>query len=345
MEITINRKPDPPAGLDGNEPPGPMVVNCAAYDRDGRRLPDITLDQISDVLARPDTFVWVGVHEPDEALLEKLQEEFDLHDLAVEDAHHAHQRPKIEAYGDSLFVVLHTAQEVKCNLAFGETHIFMGRRYLLTVRHGASVSYQPARFRCEREPEMLALGPSYALYVVVDYIVDNFLPITQAYREELEELEEAIFHQEFDRRIIQRLYELKKELVTLRLAIAPMQDILNQLMRLHPGLVREEVRVFYRDVFDHATRVKEACDTMSEMLSAAMSVNLAMVSVGQNEVVKKLAGWAGIIAFPTLIASIYGMNFEKMPELGWTLGYPLALVTMFGVSALLYWRLKKSGWL
>jgi magnesium transporter len=234
---------------------------------------------------------------------------------------------------------------VKCNLAFGETHIFLGRRYLLTVRHGASLSYQPARHRCEREPEMLALGPSYALYAVLDYVVDNFLPITQAFRGELEELEEAIFHQSFDRRTIQRLYELKKELVTLRLAIAPMQDILNQLMRLHPGMVRDEVRVFFRDVFDHATRVKEACDTMGEMLSAAMSVNLAMVTVGQNEVVKKLAGWAGIIAFPTLIASIYGMNFEKMPELGWTLGYPLALVTMFGVSALLFWRLRKSGWL
>ena len=344
MDITITQRPDPsppatePAG-------GRMVVNCAAYDRSRQRLPQISLDQISDVLALPDTFVWVGVHEPDEALLAKLQEEFDLHDLAVEDAHHAHQRPKIEAYGDSLFIVLHTAQEVKCNLEFGETHIFMGRRYLLTVRHGASLSYQPARLRSEREPEMLALGPSYALYAVVDYIVDNFLPITQAFREELEELEEAIFHQEFDRRTIQRLYELKKELVTLRLAIAPMQDILNQLMRLHPGLVRDEVRVFFRDVFDHATRVKEACDTMSEMLSAAMSVNLAMVSMGQNEVVKKLAGWAGIIAFPTLIASIYGMNFEKMPELSWAFGYPLALGAMFGLSALLYWRLRKSGWL
>jgi magnesium transporter len=345
MDITINLRPDPPEACPAPGTAASMVVNCAAYDREGHRLPEITLDQISDVLAEPDTFVWVGVHEPDEPLLSKLQEEFDLHDLAVEDAHNAHQRPKIEAYGDSLFIVLKTAQEVKCNLAFGETHIFMGRRYLLTVRHGASLSYQPARHRCEREPEMLALGPSYALYAVVDYIVDNFLPITQAFREELEELEEAIFHQEFDRRTIQRLYELKKELVTLRLAIAPMQDILNQLMRLHPGLVREEVRVFFRDVFDHATRVKEACDTMSEMLSAAMSVNLAMVTVGQNEVVKKLAGWAGIIAFPTLIASIYGMNFEKMPELSWRFGYPLAVVAMFGVSAFLYWRLKKSGWL
>lgn len=342
MDIQINLKSDP---VGEREPPTPMVVNCAAYDRDGRRLPEITLDQISDVLEQPDTFVWVGVHEPDEALLGKLQEEFGLHDLAVEDAHHAHQRPKIEAYGDSLFVVLHTAQEVRCNIAFGETHIFMGRRYLLTVRHGASLSYQAPRARCEREPELLALGPSYALYSVVDFIVDNFLPITEAFRGELEELESAIFRQEFNRETIQRLYVLKKELVTLRLAIAPMQDILNQLMRFHPGLVRDEVRVFFRDVFDHATRVKEACDTMGEMLSAAMSVNLAMVSVGQNEVVKRLAGWAGIIAFPTLIASIYGMNFEQMPELGWSFGYPLALGSMFGVSAFLYWRLRKAGWL
>lgn len=344
MEIKFNITPDPQPAGDMADPPQPMVVNCAAYDLSGRRLPDIMLDQISDVLAQPDTFVWVGVHEPDEALLEKLQEEFDLHDLAVEDAHHAHQRPKIEGYGDSLFIVLHTAQEVNCNIAFGETHIFMGKRYLLTVRHGASLSYQPARLRSEREPDMLALGPSYALYSVVDYIIDNFLPITESFREELEDLEEAIFQQQFDRGTIQRLYELKKELVTLRLAIAPTQDILNQLMRMHPGLVHEEVRVFFRDVFDHATRVKEACDTMSEMLSAAMNVNLAMVTVGQNEVVKKLAGWAGIIAAPTLVASIYGMNFEKMPELDWVFGYPLALATMFGVSALLFWRLRKSGW-
>jgi len=345
VDITLNRKPEVQLPAANPYSAASMVVNCAAYDRTGKRLPEFTLDRISDVLAEPDTFVWVGVHEPDEVLLEKLQEEFGLHDLAIEDAHHAHQRPKIESYGESLFVVLHTAQEIKCSIAFGETHIFMGKRYLLTVRHGASLSYQTPRTRCEREPELLAIGPSYALYTVVDYIVDNFLPITEAFRDQLLELEAAIFNQDFDRSTIKRLYELKKELVTLRLAIAPMQDILNQLMRFHPTLVREEVRVYFRDVFDHATRVKEACDTMSEMVSAAMSVNLAMVSVGQNEVVKQLAGWAGIIAVPTLVASIYGMNFERMPELALPYGYPVAVASMFGVAATLYWRLKKAGWL
>src|SRR5687768_688225 len=188
-----------------------MVVNCVAYDARGVRLPDITLDQISDVLEKPDTFVWVGLHEPDEALLEKLQEEFGLHDLAIEDAHHAHQRPKIEVYGDSLFVVLHTAQEVNCRIAFGETHIFMGQRYLLTVRHGPSLSYSGVRARGEREPELLALGPSYGLYAVFDFIVDNFQPIVESFQGELAALESAIFEGEFKRDTVERLYELKKE--------------------------------------------------------------------------------------------------------------------------------------
>jgi magnesium transporter len=326
-------------------PTTPMVVNCVAYDDKGRRLPDISLDQISDVLKLPDTFVWVGLHEPTEELLVKLQEEFGLHDLAVEDAHHAHQRPKIEVYGDSLFVVLHTAQEVNCKIEFGETHIFMGQRYLLTVRHGASLSYSPARMRCEREPELLALGPSYALYAVMDFVTDNFQPMVHAFQSELAALESAIFTNEFKRDTIERLYDLKKELVTLRLAIAPMQDILNQLIRFHQTLVREEVRPYFRDVFDHALRVKEASDTMSEMVTAAMSVNLAMVSVGQGEVVKRLAGWAGLLAAPTLIASWYGMNFEHMPELGGRFSYAIMIGLTIAVCVVLYRVLKRAKWL
>ena len=323
----------------------PMVVNCVAYDSKGARLPDITLDQISDVLEMPDSFVWVGLHEPDEALLEKLQEEFNLHDLAVEDAHHAHQRPKIEVYGDSLFVVLHTAQEVNCKIEFGETHIFMGQRYLLTVRHGPSLSYAPVRSRGEREPELLALGPSYGLYAVFDFIVDNFQPIVEAFQGELAALESAIFEGEFKRDTVERLYELKKELVTLRLAIAPMQDILNQLMRFHHSLVREEVRLYFRDVFDHAMRVKEASDTMSEMVTAAMSVNLAMVSVQQGEVVKRLAGWAALLAAPTLIASWYGMNFKYMPELEGRFSYLALIGVVIVVCVGLFRVLKRARWL
>ncbi len=332
-----------------NEPPvrgrSQMVVNCVAYGRDGRRLPEITLDEISDVLEQPDTFVWVGLHEPDEALLAKLQEEFNLHDLAVEDAHNAHQRPKIESYGDSLFVVLQTAQEVNCQIVFGETHIFLGARYLVTVRHGASLSYATARARCEREPELLALGPSYGLYAVLDFIVDQFMPIAQEFRDELSRLESEIFEQAFRRSTVQRLYELKKELVTLRLAIAPMQDILNQLMRFHSGLVRDEVRVYFRDVHDHVVRVKEAADTVSEMLTAAMSVNLAMVSVGQNEVVKRLAGWAALLAVPTLVASWYGMNFEHMPEFSGRYSYWILIGVVTIMCGAVYWLLKRARWL
>jgi magnesium transporter len=337
MEITITRTNSPPVT--------PMVVNCVAYDTSGRRLPPITLEEISDVLQRPDTFVWVGLHEPSEDLLEKLQEEFGLHDLAIEDAHHAHQRPKIEAYGDSLFVVLHTVQEVDCRIQFGETHVFLGQRYLLSVRHGASLSYQTARARCEREPELLALGPSYCLYAVLDFVVDNFQPIARAFRDELQELESEIFQQDFRRQTIQRLYELKKELVTLRLAISPMQDIVSQLVRLHPTVIKEGVRVYYRDVLDHVVRVKESADTMSEMLSAAMSVNLAMVSVGQNEVVKRLAGWAALLAAPTLITSWYGMNFEHMPELQGRYSYGILIGVVVVVCGGVYALLKRAKWL
>jgi magnesium transporter len=326
-------------------PASPMVVNCVAYDRHGKRLPPLDIEQISDVLKQEDSFVWVGLHEPTEAMLEKLQEEFGLHDLAVEDAHHAHQRPKIEVYGDSLFLVLHTAQEVNCRIEFGETHIFLGPRYLLTVRHGASLSYAPARTRCEREPEMFAHGPSYALYAVLDFVIDNFQPIVRSFKDELAALESAIFEHDFNRDTIARLYELKKELVTLRLAVSPMQDILNQLVRFHASLVKEEVRPYFRDVYDHVVRVKEASDTMSEMLTAAMSVNLAMVSVGQGEVVKRLAGWAALLGAPTLIASWFGMNFKHMPELSGPYSYYVTIGVTIAVCVALYRLLKRAKWL
>jgi magnesium transporter len=322
-----------------------MVVNLAAYDRAGRRLPPITLDQISDVLKRHDTFVWMGLHEPDEALLEKLQEEFGLHDLAIEDAHKAHQRPKIDVYGDTLFVVLRTAQVAGGKCRFGETHAFLGARFLVTVRHGPSLSYAPVRSRVEREPELLALGPSYCFYAVFDFIVDNFQPIVEAFQGELAALENAIFEHEFNREMVERLYDLKRELVTLRLAIAPAQDISNQLMQSYPTLVRDEVRPYFRDVHDHVVRVKESSDAMNEMVSAAVTVNVAMVSVGQGEVVKRLAGWAALLAAPTLIASWYGMNFRHMPELGWRYSYAIVAAVTGVVCVVLYRVLKRARWL
>lgn len=323
----------------------PVVVNCVAYGADGSRAREITVAEISDVLATPDQWVWVGLREPDESLLEVIQEEFGLHELAVEDAHNAHQRAKIEVYGDSLFIVMHTAQTVNGKIEFGETHIFLGRRYLVTVRHGASLSYAGARRACEQDTELLALGPSYALHAVLDFIVDNFFPIVREFREDLQALEEEVFEDTFKRTTIRKLYDLKKELVTLRLAVAPVQDILNQLVRQYPNLVREEVRPYFRDVYDHAARINEATDTMREMLTAAISVNLALVGVAQNEVVKRLAGWAALLAAPTLIASWYGMNFHDMPELSGRWSYPTLIAFTLCVCTVLYFVLKRAKWL
>jgi magnesium transporter len=321
------------------------VINCAVYDRQGERR-DVSLDAISDVLAVDDgSFVWVGLYEPEEALLDKLQEEFGLHDLAVEDAQHAHQRPKIEAYGNSLFVAVHTAQVVEDRIRFGETHAFLGPRYLVTVRHGASLSYSPVRARVEREPELLALGPTYALYAVLDFIVDNYLPIVSEFRDSLNALEQDVFAETFRRDTIVKLYELKRELTQLRLAVAPMQDILSQLTRIHGALVPEEVRLYFRDVLDHALRVNESTDTLREMLTAAMSVNLSLVTIAQGEVVKRLAGWAALLAAPTLIASWYGMNFVHMPELAGKYSYPVLIGVVAAVCIGLYAYLKKVRWL
>ncbi|OZB69459.1 MAG: hypothetical protein B7X33_03375 [Lysobacterales bacterium 13-68-4] len=233
---------------------------------------DITLDAISDVLAEDDSFVWVGLHEPDEPLLEKLQEEFDLHDLAIEDAHHAHQRTKIESYGDSLFIVVQTAQLVAGKLAFGETHIFLGPRYLVTVRHGASLSYAPARRTCEHSPELLAHGPSYGLYGVLDFIVDNLMPIVRDFREELQELEQDIFAETFNRETVKRLYDMQRDLMTLRLAVAPLQDVISQLVRLHPNLISDDLRAYFRDVYDHVFRVNESVSAMREMLGVTAAL-------------------------------------------------------------------------
>ena len=327
-----------------NPLPG-CVVNCAAYDRTGKRL-DVSLDAISDVLAVDDgSFVWVGLYEPEEGLLDKLQEEFGLHDLAIEDAQHAHQRPKLEAFGNTLFVAVHTAQQVDDHVRFGETHMFIGPRFLVTVRHGASLTFAIVRDRLERDPELLAHGPTVALHAVLDFIVDNYQPIVSDFEDELDALEQDVFAETYKRGTIQRLYGLRKELTHMRMAVAPMQDILAQLIRTPVVAIPEEVKPYFRDVLDHVARVGDSIDTLREMVSAAMSVNLSLVTVAQGEIVKKLAGWAGLLAAPTLIASWYGMNFKHMPELQGRYSYAvlIGLVALFCV--LLYRYLRKVRWL
>lgn len=322
----------------------PMVVNSAVY-RNGHRVRDIAISELGEALAEPDTFVWVGLHEPDEALMKQVQEELDLHDLAVEDAHRAHQRPKLETYGESLFVVLRTAQLLQGTIQFGETHLFVAPRYVVSVRHGASLSYAPVRTLCESTPELLAKGAGYVLYAIMDFVVDNYLPIVNSYEDELTSIEDAIFASTSRRNTTERLYSLKRELIALRRAASPVAEVCNTLVHLAPTLISEDIRPYYRDIADHIVRMIESMDQMRELVTTALQVNLSMVSIGQNEVVKKLAGWAAILAVPTLIASLYGMNFKHMPELDWTFGYPLMLGVTFVICILVYRRLRRAQWL
>jgi magnesium transporter len=323
------------------------VVNSVAY-ADGRRVAEVALEDISEVLKQDiDRFIWIGLHAPDEPLLRKVQAEFGLHDLAIEDALRAHQRPKLERYDDCLFVVLRTARKDPDSrqLETGETHIFVGARYVVTVRHGSSLSYAAVRTRCEAAPALLAQGPGFVLYALMDFIVDHYFPVVEALEEELEHLEEEIFGGRFNRDTTSRIYRLKRDLLELKRAVSPLVDICNRLTRSDLDLIQEGTRPYFRDVHDHVIRINEVIDTLRELLTAALEANLSMVSVSQNEVVKRLTGWGAIVAVPTLIASIYGMNFAAMPELGWRFGYPFVLAVMVAVCGFLYYRFKRSGWL
>lgn len=321
------------------------VVNCFAYSPAGRRTP-IRMEAISDAIADPKTgFVWVGVNDPDEALLDTLQEEFGLHDLAIEDARNAHQRPKLEAYGKTLFLALHTVQMVDGRISFGETQVFLGENFLLTVRHGGSLSYASVRERFEREPELLGHGPAFALYGVLDFIVDNYQPTVEACHAELDALEHDVFSETYSRQTISRLYALKKDLTRMRMAIAPMQDILAQLSRSAQVHVSDEAKLYFRDVHDHAVRLNDSIDILRDMLTAAMNMNLSLVTIAQGEVVKKLAGWAALLAAPTLITSWYGMNFRHMPELEGRYSYAMVIGVVIVTCLGLYRYLKKVRWL
>ncbi len=321
-----------------------MIMKCVAYQQ-GIRLSDITIEDISEVLKQEDTFVWLGLREPDNKLLEKIQQEFSLHELAIEDTRTAHQRAKLEEYGDSLFVVLHTAFLTQDSVDFGETHLFIGSRFLVSVRHGASTSYQKVREQCECKPQHLAKGSSFALYAIMDYIVDNYLPVLDGLQIRFECVENAIFQNRPSRQTMEQLYELKRELLLLQNAIMPLIDICNELMRFHGTIIHPDVSVYFRDIADHVKRINQAIAAMREMLIAAMQVHLTFETVRQNEVVKRLAGWGAILAIPTMVFSWYGMNFKYMPELDWEFSYPIAIGVVTLSCILLYIRLKRFGWL
>ena len=322
------------------------VVASVAY-ANGRRLGEVAIPDISEVLEQPGRFVWIGLHDPDDEVLKEVQQEFSLHDLAIEDAARAHQRPKLERYGDSLFVVLRTAHLDRPTgaIEFGETHLFVGANYVVSIRHGASLPYVEVRARCEASPDLLAKGPVFVLYALMDFIVDQYFPLVDSFEDRLEELEDDIFQQTLTRQTTERIYQLKRNLLEVKRAVVPLVDMCNRLVRTDSALIPEDARVYFRDVYDHTIRINEMIDTLRELLTTALEANLSLISVSQNEAMKRLAGWAAIIAVPTMIAGIYGMNFKFMPELDWVLGYPVAMGTMLAACGFLYYRFRRSGWL
>jgi magnesium transporter len=321
-----------------------MVVGCAGYE-DGRKVADLDINQLDSFEIRKGRFVWIGLHEPNQELMQKVQQRFGLHELAIEDALRAHQRPKLDVYGEALFMVLQTAQRVEHATQFGETHVFVGRGYVISIRHGASSSYKEVRQRCESTPRMLKKGEDFVLYALMDFVVDNYIPVVDAMESEVGELEEHVFKREFKRRTIEQIYELKRDLLALRHAVAPVIDMANRLMRFDLPVIDKDTHPYFRDVLDHAIRVNESVDYLRELLDSALESNLLLASLDQSEITKKLASWAAILAVPTAVAGIYGMNFEFMPELRSPFGYPAALAGIFLVCGLLYWRFKRVRWL
>ncbi|MBC7685259.1 MAG: magnesium/cobalt transporter CorA [Bdellovibrionales bacterium] len=321
-----------------------MLINCVAY-QEGKKLSDITVEAISDYIAVPDCFVWVALREPEREELAVMKEEFGLHELAVEDAQRGNQRPKIEEYGDSLFVVVRTVELDEQELVEGEVDIFVAEKYVLSCRNHVNVGFLGVRARAEREPQLLSKGSSFVLYALMDAVVDRYFPVVDMLESELELIEERIFIKGSQRDNIERLYELKRKVLVLRHAVAPLLDAVG---KLHGGRVPafcRDTQDYFRDVQDHLYRISLSLDTIRDTIGTAIQVNLSMVAIEEGEVNKRLAAYAAIFAVFTAFAGIWGMNFEYMPELKTRWGYPLALGIMISVAGYMYRRFKRAGWL
>ncbi|MBT9503523.1 MAG: magnesium and cobalt transport protein CorA [Burkholderiaceae bacterium] len=321
-----------------------MLINCAVYQH-GEKLADVAPEDLGAHLDQPDTFVWVALRDAGATELEPYRRLFNLHSLAVEDASHGHQRPKVDEYGEELFVVMHLIDWVNGELSLGEVAVFVGPHYVLSVRNGSKLHFLGVRERCEREPELLRHGPSFVLYALMDAVVDRYFPILDILESELEEVEQSIFTPGAASDNIQRLYGLKRRLMLLRRAVAPMLEMLSKLHggRTPPICARSED--YFRDVADHLARIHGAIESVRETIGTAIQANLSMVAIEDSNVTKRLAAWAGIFAAATAFAGIWGMNFEGMPELKWQWGYPAALGLITTVCLGLWWRFKRAGWL
>jgi magnesium transporter len=323
-----------------------VIIDCAIYENGVRRDGRVDLAHAYDVRHQPGKFVWIGLYEPTEEEFDSLRREFDLHPLAVEDAIHAHQRPKVEVYEEMVLLVLKTVRYVDPTevIELGEVLVFMGDDFLITVRHGEASSLAQVREELDADPERLRHGPSAALHAILDHIVDDYQPAIDGLDTDIDEVEEQLFSGE---RVnpAERIYRLQREVLSFRKATAPLVEPIEKLARGHYAQIHTEVRDYFRDVNDHLIRVRDQLDAMRDLLSSSLHANLAQVGVRQNEDVRRISAWVAIIAVPTAIAGIYGMNFEDMPELRWHLGYPAALLLMLVVCTLLYRYFRRVGWL
>ena len=321
-----------------------MIVNCVAY-QDGRKLADIKVEQISEYVKRPECFVWVAMKDPTDAELETMRQEFDLHPLAVEDARNGHQRPKVEEYGDSLFTVMHIVELKGDEAEVAEVDVFTGPNYVLSLRRGTEHGFVAVRERTEREPELLRHGSGFVLYALMDNVVDRYFPVLDALETELEKLEERIFAGSSYKAIIEELYTLKHKAMVLRHAVDPLIEATH---RLYGGRVPQVcigTQEYFRDIHDHLIRVSQGLDGLRDTVATAMSVNLSLITLSENEVTKRLASYAALVAVPTMIAGIYGMNFKNMPELEIPWMYPVILLVMAGLDLYIWRKLRKAGWL
>ena len=321
-----------------------MLVNCVVY-QEGKKLADIAVEDIGRHVSRPECFVWVAVRDPEPAALADMQEEFGLHELAVEDAQHGHERPKIDEYGDSLFAVLHTVEVAGSELRVGEVDIFVGRNYVLSVRNRSEQGFANVRARCEREPELLRHGAGFVFYALMDAIVDRYFPVLDTLEGELERVEERIFTGDSARANVEALYALKQKLMTLKHAVEPLLEATGKLCGGRVPQICMGTQDYFRDVYDHLLRVNQSIDSLRDMVTTAITVNLSLITLAEGENTKRLASYAALVAVPTMLAGIYGMNFKHMPELDWHLGYPLAVGVMAAIDLYLFTRFRKAGWL
>ena len=323
-----------------------MIVDSAVYEDGRRRDGDLPVHEAMEACRQPDAFTWIGLYEPTEEEFEAIRREFDLHELAVEDAIHAHERPKLEVYGEMVFIVLKTARYVDPTeiIKLGEILIFLGHDYIITVRHGEASELKDVRRALEEQPELLQHGPGAVLHAVVDRVVDDYAPAIEGLGQDIDEVEDEVFSGN-RANPAERIYKLKREVLQFGHAVGPLVDPVDRLARGKYGVIHPNVRTYFRDVNDHLLRAHDQLEGYRDLLTSVLQANLTQVGVRQNEDMRKISAYVAMAAVPTLIAGIYGMNFEHMPELSWELGYPMALLLMATIVSFLFWRFKRAGWL